>query len=220
MTESRRRQVLRLFAGMPLKERLFIQARWFSAPLSAVCERCPAGFIADVGCGHGLLSALLAIDRPDRTVIAVDPDERKIAWARTGLKALPNVSLRRATVEELSPELDGRLDAIAVADVLYLLPVEQWGPFMAVSRRLLKRGGLLLLKEAEASASWKTFKCLAQEQVMVRLLHRTQSSGGLNLKPRAFTEALLREQRFSVREVVDLSAGYSTPHILFVAEAT
>jgi hypothetical protein len=54
---------------------------------------------------------------------------------------------------------------------------------------------------------------------MVRLLGRTHSSGGLSLKPREFTGRLLKEQGFELEEVVDLSPGYTTPHLLFVARA-
>jgi 2-polyprenyl-3-methyl-5-hydroxy-6-metoxy-1,4-benzoquinol methylase len=215
----RQARALQVFSSLGLKERLFVRARIFSAPLASVADRCPDGTILDVGCGHGALSALLAIDNPGRQIIGIDPDHRKVAWARSGPGSLPNVSVRRGTVEDLLPELERHFDAIVVADVLYLLPVERWSDFTAACRRLLKPGGLLLLKEAEADRSWKHFKCLAQEQVMVRLLGRTHSSGGLTLKPRQFTRELLSKQGFSVREVVDLSAGYTTPHVLFVASA-
>lgn len=209
---------LSLFRGLPLAERFHVRARDFSAPLRALAAKIPPGRIADIGCGHGLLTAYLAAGRPDRRVIAVDPDERKIAWARQVLGGLDNVELRVAQVEELSPELDGALDAAVVADVLYLLPVPAWGDFLSACRRLLRPGGVLLVKEVESRRSWKYLKILAQEHVMVKLLGRTHSSGGLNLRPRGFTELLLRERGFHVRRTVDLSSGYSTPHVLFEAE--
>ena len=217
MSEARVSDALDLFSPLPLKERLFVRARLFSAPLAALAKRCPDGTVLDVGCGHGALIALLAVDHPDRKILGIDPDERKIAWAKSGPGRLPNVSLRRATIDDLVPEMESCFDAVVVADVLYLLPVEQWGNFVAGCRRLLKPSGSLLIKEAEANGSWKHFKCIAQEQVMVRLLGRTQSSGGLSLKPRQFTEGLLRQNGFAVREVVDLSRGYTTPHVLFLA---
>jgi 2-polyprenyl-6-hydroxyphenyl methylase/3-demethylubiquinone-9 3-methyltransferase len=213
------RRALKLYAPLPWAERLLIRARLSSAPLNQLSARAPAGKILDLGCGHGLLAALLALDRPDREVIGVDPDERKIKWARTGPGSLPNVAFRVGVVEDLSPEFDGFADAVAVADVLYLLPVEQWARFVRSCRRLIKPTGILLLKEAEANRSWKSLKCLLQEQLMVRVLKKTRGSGGLALKPRSFIDRLLRENGFAVREVVDLSSGYSTPHLLFTAEA-
>jgi 2-polyprenyl-6-hydroxyphenyl methylase/3-demethylubiquinone-9 3-methyltransferase len=218
MTDAREREALQFFSALPLKERLFIRARLFSAPLLALVDRAPQGQIADVGCGHGLLAALLSVDDPKRKVIAIDPDQQKIAWARLGLGKLPSVTVRQGTVHDLSPQLDGQLDAVAVADVLYLLPVMEWEKFLAACRRLLKPRGLLLLKETEKRRSWKYYKCIAQELLMVRVLRKTKSSGGLSLQPRAFTEALLGGQGFALLEVADLSTGYTTPHLLFVAE--
>jgi 2-polyprenyl-6-hydroxyphenyl methylase/3-demethylubiquinone-9 3-methyltransferase len=86
-------------------------------------------------------------------------------------------------------------------------------------RRLLRPGGRFLLKEAEGDGSWKHYKCLAQEWVMVKLVGRTKAGGGLVLEPRATVEALLRDAGFTVRETVELDAGYTTPHILYEAEA-
>jgi 2-polyprenyl-6-hydroxyphenyl methylase/3-demethylubiquinone-9 3-methyltransferase len=219
MKKLEKRRLMHLFERLPLMERLFVRARWASAPLEAFCSRVPSGLIAEVGCGHGLLTALLAVDRPDRRLVGVDPDPRKIAWASLGPGTLANVLLRQGNIECLSPEFDGRLDAIVIADVLYLLPVSEWVKFLARCRLLLRPGGWLLLKETEARSSWKYLKCVAQEWVMVKLLQRTRDSGGLNLKPRAYVEELLRQTGFELREVVDLSRGYTTPHILFSAQA-
>jgi len=215
---ARQHRALDIFSALPLKERLFVRARLFSAPLAAIAERCPAGRILDIGCGHGAVIALLA-GEPGRTVLGIDPDPRKIAWAKAGPGRLANVSLQEATADELLPDLEGHFDAVTVVDVLYLLPAKAWATFADCCRRLLKPGGLLLLKEAEANRSWKHFKCLAQEQVMVRLLRRTHGSGGLTLQPRRFMKQLLVDRGFAVEEVVDLSAGYTTPHVLYVARA-
>jgi 2-polyprenyl-6-hydroxyphenyl methylase/3-demethylubiquinone-9 3-methyltransferase len=54
---------------------------------------------------------------------------------------------------------------------------------------------------------------------MVKLIGRTKAGGGLVLEPRGTVESLLRDAGFTVRETVELDAGYTTPHILYVAEA-
>ncbi len=151
-------------------------------------------------------------------MVGIDPDERKIAWARRALALQPNVELHAETVEALAAERPGRFDAVAICDVLYLLPVERWGAFLATAARLLKPGGRLLLKEAEGDRSWKHYKCLAQELVTVKLVGKTKSSGGLQLRPRAFLEGLVHDAGLELRETVDLSRGFTTPHVLFVAE--
>jgi len=210
-----------LFSHLPLSERFHVHARAFSAPLEAVASRVPAGGrVADVGCGHGLLSALLALGDSRRIVHGVDPDPRKIEWARSGPGRLPNVRAEVGTVESLAEQHAGQFDAVVVSDVLYLLPVERWPGFLREARRLLRPGGRLLLKEAEGDLSWKHLKCLAQEVVMVKLLGRTKAGGALVLQPREAMRALLRQAGFTPRETVELGEGYSTPHILYVAEAT
>ncbi len=219
MTGSIRAKVLASFQPLPLAERWFVRARLWSAPLVELCSRAPGGAIADIGCGHGVVSALLAIQRPDRRVIAIDPDPRKIEWARAGPGRLANVSVRLGTLASLSPQLDGTLDGIVVADVLYLLPRMRWGAFLADCRKLLKPGGQLLLKETEANRSWKHWKCLAQEWLMVKVLRKTQGDGGLQLLKREAVQSLLEANGFQLREIVDLSSGYTSPHVLFVATA-
>ncbi|MFL5345751.1 MAG: class I SAM-dependent methyltransferase [Hyalangium sp.] len=214
-------KTLALFSELPPAERFHVRARAFSAPLEAVAGRVPSGgTVADIGCGHGLLSALLALEDPSRTVQGVDPDPRKVMWASQGPGRLPNARFEIGTVERLAEQHPGGFDAAVVCDVLYLLPRERWPEFLRTVRRVLRPGGRFLLKEAEGDRSWKHYKCLAQEWVMVKMLGRTKAGGGLVLEPRSTAEALLRDAGFTVRETVELDAGYTTPHILYVAEAT
>jgi 2-polyprenyl-3-methyl-5-hydroxy-6-metoxy-1,4-benzoquinol methylase len=209
--------VLQVFDPLPARERWFVRGRAFTAPLLELERRAPAGKIADVGCGHGVLTALLARDRPDRQVFGVDPDAWKIAQARQGPGQLGNVVLEACGIEGLLPAHRGSFDAVIVCDVLYLLPISRWAGFLETALRLLKPTGVLLLKEAEGNGSWKHWKCLLQEMVMVGVLRRTRSSGAIVLQPRSATESLLQHTGFRVEEVVDLSKGYTTPHVLFVA---
>jgi 2-polyprenyl-3-methyl-5-hydroxy-6-metoxy-1,4-benzoquinol methylase len=211
------REAMKPFASLPISERLFVTARLLSAPLAKVASRVPAGRVVDIGCGHGALVSLLANARPDRQVLGIDPDARKIGWARASVGRLANVELRVATVDALSPDLAASFEAVVVADVLYLLPLEDWEAFLAATLRLLRPGGVLLLKEAEADRSWRHVKCLVQEWVMVRGLRRTLSSGGLQLLPRTITEDLLRRAGFEEVRATSLARGYTTPHVLFEA---
>jgi 2-polyprenyl-3-methyl-5-hydroxy-6-metoxy-1,4-benzoquinol methylase len=214
-------ETLALFSSLPRAERFHVRARAFSAPLEAVAGRVPTGAtVADIGCGHGLLSGLLALADPSRTVHGVDPDPRKVMWASQGPGRLPNVRTEVGTVESLAAQHPAQFDAAVVCDVLYLLPEDRWPEFLRTARGLLRPGGRFLLKEAEGDRSWKHYKCLAQEWVMVKLLGRTKAGGGLVLKSRGDMETLLRNAGFTVRETAELDAGYTTPHILYVAEAS
>ena len=212
-------RLAQVFTPLPWRERAFVRARWSSAPLQGMADRAPdRGFLADVGCGHGVLSAALALGSPARRVLGVDPDERKIALARKALSSLPGVEVREGTAGSLLPQLQGAFDAVLVADVLYLLPFDRWPDFLHACLRLLRPGGLFLLKEAEADRrSWKYWKCVAQEAVMVRLVRKTRSSGGLGFRPRAELAGALASAGFAGTTVEDVSGGYSTPHVLLTA---
>jgi 2-polyprenyl-3-methyl-5-hydroxy-6-metoxy-1,4-benzoquinol methylase len=209
---------LAMFSQLPLAERFHLHARATSAPLEAVAARVPAGgTVADVGCGHGLLTALLALSDSGRTVYGVDPDPRKIEWAQRGPGRLPNVRTEVGSVQSLAERLPGHFDGVVVCDVLYLLPMERWPGFLLELRRLLRPGGRLVLKEAEGDGTWKHLKCLAQEVVMVKWLGRTKAGGALVLQPRDVMAAMLRQAGFHLGETVELGAGYTTPHVLYVA---
>ncbi len=210
---------LGIFDALPLKERLFVRGRLASAPLHELAERARGEILLDVGCGHGALIALLAAGRPDRHVVGIDPDPRKIDWARRSVGRWANVELIACSVEALAAERPATFDTVLVADVLYLLPAAAWAPFLRAVRGLLKPDARLVLKEAEDDRSWRTKKALWQERLMVRLLRRTHSSGAVGFVPRAVLAAALGEARFRVEETIGLARGYSTPHVLFTARA-
>jgi 2-polyprenyl-6-hydroxyphenyl methylase/3-demethylubiquinone-9 3-methyltransferase len=210
---------LQIFDSLPLKERLFVRGRLASAPLHELAARAQGRVLLDVGCGHGALIALLATGRPERHVVGIDPDARKIEWARRSVGRLPNVELLACSVEALAAERPAAFDSVLVADVLYLLPAQAWAPFLRAVRELLKPGARLVLKEAEDDGSWRTRKALWQERLMVRLLRRTHSSGAVGFAPRAVLAEALRQAHFMIEETLGLARGYSTPHVLFTARA-
>jgi 2-polyprenyl-6-hydroxyphenyl methylase/3-demethylubiquinone-9 3-methyltransferase len=209
---------LAAFNPLPLKERLFVRARLFSAPLEAMAAHARGTRLLDVGCGHGVLTALLAVGFPERYVTGLDPDARKIEWARRSVGRFPNVRLEVATVDALAAREPHSVDTIFVADVLYLLPPRQWPAFLSACRALLADGGRLVLKEAEDDGSWRAKKTLWQEQLMVRVLGRTHESGAVGFEPRETLIRALEETGFSIRESASMTRGYTTPHVIFVAE--
>lgn len=210
----RLQQALSLYRPLPFRERLHVSGRADSVPFRSLVARTPAGKVADVGCGHGLLSALLAQDSPRRQVLGVDPDGRSIRWARVVAGALPNVSFREATIEQLLPEHEGSFDAVVVAHVLFLLPEAEARRFLTVAFQLLKPGGRLLVTEAEADGGWRSLVWRAQAWGSVHLLRRPGARG---LVPREVQVARLHAAGFRVEEVRSLSRGYREPHALFNA---
>jgi ubiquinone/menaquinone biosynthesis C-methylase UbiE len=100
----------------------------------------PTLVVADLGCGTGQISALLAphVAR----VIGVDSSLDMLHAARTKLKGRDGVEFRNGTLEAL-PIADGEVDAAIMALVLHHVP----DPAVALKEaaRALKEGGRVLL---------------------------------------------------------------------------
>ena len=94
---------LKAFDSLPAKERWFCRARLMLAPLEQVAARASGQDILDVGCGHGVLAALLLHGHPERRVVGIDPDLRKIEWANESIGKQPNAEFRAVTIEALMP---------------------------------------------------------------------------------------------------------------------
>lgn len=212
-------KILAVFDPLPLTERWFVRGRFASAPLDELAARAHGTRLLDVGCGHGALLALLAVEHPERRVVGIDPDERKVGWAKRSVGRCPNVEVVCSTIETFAADHLGEFDTVLVADVLYLLDAAAWRPFLTAAYQLLAPGGRLVLKEAEDDGSWRVAKALWQERLMVHLVRRTHSSGAVGFAPRAVLEDAVRDAQFAVEETLSLARGYSTPHVLIMARA-
>ena len=208
---------LRVFATLPAKERWFCRARLALAPLDRVAAEASGTALVDVGCGHGVLAALLLHEHPERRVVGIDPDARKIAWANESVGKSPNAEFHAVTIEALAAERPAAFDCVIVADVLCLIARETWPPFLAAARRLLKPGGRLLLKDAENDGSWRAVKALWQERLMVHVLRRTVSTGGIGFATREELAGYVTGAGFTIDHIVSYARGYTAPHVLLTA---
>ncbi len=205
----------KLYRGEAGGTRAFVLARHVLAPLAAVAARVPAdGAVLDVGCGHGLFSLALASADPARRIVGIDPSPAKIAVARRAGKGFPSVEFREALVQAVTGE---RFEAIAVLDVLYLLPDHLKRSLLDACRKLLAPAGVLLLKTNDTHPAWKYAVARAQEKVMTGI-GLTLGTGGLHFRSCAENAALLRGAGFAP-EIHHLAHWSPYPHTLFVARA-
>jgi 2-polyprenyl-6-hydroxyphenyl methylase/3-demethylubiquinone-9 3-methyltransferase len=208
-------EALDLYQGLPASVRLHAKIRSWTCPMGRVLERVPGGGrLLEVGCGHGLFANEAALAQPGLEVLGVDPDPRKIRWAEATVGARRNVRFR---TQELTAVAERGFDAVAVLDVLYLVPRAAWPSFLAGLRQRLRPGGRLLLKEVEPRPHWKFYRCVAQEALSVRLLGITRGAT-FAFAARPEMESLLREAGFQITAVTGLGRGYLTPHVLYEAE--
>jgi 2-polyprenyl-6-hydroxyphenyl methylase/3-demethylubiquinone-9 3-methyltransferase len=211
---------LKVFDALPAKERWFCRTRLKLAPLDKVAAHASGTDLLDVGCGHGVLAALLLDGHPERRVVGIDPDERKIAWANESIGKNPNAEFRAVTIETLAVERPASFDCVIIADVLCLIARDTWPPFLDAARRLLRPGGRLVLKDAENDGSWRAIKALWQERLMVHVLRRTVSTGGIGFATRDELAGFVTRAGFSIDAIKSYARGYTTPHVLLTAHAT
>lgn len=208
-----------MFEALPAKERWFCRARLELAPLERVAAQAAGNDLLDVGCGHGVLAALLLHEHPERRVVGIDPDERKIEWAKASVGKRANAEFHAVTIDALAHERPASFDCVIIADVLCLIARERWPPFLDAARRLLRPGGRLLLKDAENDGSWRAVKALWQERLMVHVLRRTVSTGGIGFASRDEIVGHVTRAGFAVDDITSCARGYTAPHVLLTAHA-
>jgi uncharacterized protein (DUF2062 family)/trans-aconitate methyltransferase len=124
------------------------------------------GLLLDLGCGPGLMLALIvaARDRWHRGLWPAAWPKPPIDLRLHGIDNRPRVARRAqavlqdaATIEErdLSQSSIPPCDAILLFDVLHLLPRGAQDRLLAMIASSLSTGGVLLIREADADAGWK-----------------------------------------------------------------
>ncbi|WP_083206203.1 class I SAM-dependent methyltransferase [Stappia indica] len=104
--------------------------------------------VLDIGCGHGALSRSLAAK--GFVMTGIDPDEDAVIAAR---KAVPDARFERATAEAL-PFADGSFDAAIFLNALHHVPETVMRQALAETRRVLTKGGALIVVEPLARGTF------------------------------------------------------------------
>jgi 16S rRNA (guanine527-N7)-methyltransferase len=117
----------------------------------------PDAFVVDVGSGAGLPGIVLAVARPDLTVVLVEPLERRTVFlteAVAGLGLAARISVLRGRAEELvRGPLAGQVPPAAVVTARAVAPLDRLAswclPLAAVGGRLLALKGASAAEEVE-----------------------------------------------------------------------
>ncbi len=211
------RRVFGLFADAPPADRLHLRVRWATCPVAEVDAEVPTqGRILEIGCGHGLVSAYLALACPERQVVGVDIDERKLEVARRAAAHLDprvtNLEYRSSTGGEVP---SGPWDAIVIVDVLYLLDVDAEVALLDACLAELAPGGRLVLKETDVVPRLKHNLARAQEVLSTRVL-RITAGEALEFTPLGELADHLVDAGCTVA-LRRVDQGYPHPHRLLVA---
>lgn len=118
-------------------------------------ERClapaPGDAILDAGCGSGLLADRLAAYLQTR-VLGIDANAAAIEFAQQKFLR-PNLEFRRGFLDELELANES-IDKIAFLEVIEHLHVEQARTVLSAFRRLLRRGGRLVITTPNERSLW------------------------------------------------------------------
>lgn len=119
----------------------------------------------DIGSGGGLPGLVIAISRPDLSVILVDSDQRKCAFLRSCVRelGLDNCTIVAARVEALPPAEAANLSARALAPLGKLMPYVKRHLAPAGTAWLMK--GLNWRKEVEMARSEWHFDFVAHPSI-------------------------------------------------------
>jgi len=151
----------------------------YAAVLDALADVPEGGCLVELGCGEAYLLALARQLRPDLHLVGVDHDGRRLALGRTALGDDARVTLHEADLRSIALP---RVDLVACLDVLHYLPPAQQTDVLTALSRILRPGGLLLIRDAEADAGWRSTATRLSEGLMVAI--GRHKGGGVYLRPR------------------------------------
>lgn len=180
--------------------------------------------VLDLGCGQGLLAALLEAAR-ERQAAGEWPAD----WPAGSARSVHGIDLRARDVERARAAAGPRAtfelgdirttelreaDAVVILDVLHYMDYAAQGAVLAHARRALRGGGVLLLRVADASGSLRFRLTLAADRIAARLHGRRV--GRLHCRALAAWKRGLADAGFRV-EAQPMSAGTPFANVLLVA---
>jgi ubiquinone/menaquinone biosynthesis C-methylase UbiE len=128
--------------------RAHLVAEWLPALDGVVAKLERGARVADVGCGHGASTLLMAQAFPNSEFVGIDYHEGSVAHARKQANGTSNVRFEVARAQDFS---GGDFDLVAMFDALH----DMGDPVGAIAhiRTALKRDGTLMLVEPMAGDS-------------------------------------------------------------------
>jgi SAM-dependent methyltransferase len=148
-------QVLCRYRAASKLARLYLNTRWRWTPYENIAAHVPPqGLILDLGSGHGLLSLAMSLSEPGRTIRGVDHEPTRVELAREAAAGQANVEFAiGGLLEAVTDEsLSGRVAGIVIMDAIHYLDYDEQEVLLSGARKALRPGGVLLIRDVDASA--------------------------------------------------------------------
>ncbi|HUG55887.1 MAG TPA: class I SAM-dependent methyltransferase [Candidatus Limnocylindrales bacterium] len=194
-------RAVHLYRAAPLAARIFVHGRAFLSDLAFVERYVPRrGFVVDLGCGHGLFANVLLEASPQRRVLGIDHDARKVEVARGTIGARDGLRFEVGDItrSDLPP-----CDAVTLVDVLHLLSPADQRRVLRAAAAALPEGGPVVVKAQERANSPRYAFTYAQEIVSSSLRFTRGAPRRFQFPSREEALGLFREAGFVV-DVVEM----------------
>lgn len=198
----------RAFGGGRTSTRLHVLIRFLTCPFLRIVKELPERSVdlLEIGAGHGIFSILAAAG--GRRPIAAEPDLRKLFP--------PSRDGGVRFVASYADAISGSFGTVAMIDVLYKVPKQDWPGLLRSIGDRTAPGGLFLLKEQDPTDILKNRWNELQESLNSRFLKITLGDAFTYERPEAMVR-LLTAAGFSSVRVERIDRWYPHPHVLYVA---
>ncbi|MBX3201403.1 MAG: class I SAM-dependent methyltransferase [Labilithrix sp.] len=146
-----REAIARIARALPPVERLYANIRFsiLRPKLLSVMDLLlpDQGRILDIGCGFGLFAAYFGQTQPERRIVGVDPNARRIAMAERVSEAVGLDGNTFLAGDARDVALEGTFAGAYVLDVMHHIPEADQLPMLTRLRDLLAPRGVLVVKD-------------------------------------------------------------------------
>lgn len=209
-----REAIGRIAKALPLVERAYANIRFsiLRPKLLSVMDLLlpDEGRVLDVGCGFGLFAAYFGLTQPNRQIVGLDPNPRRIELARHVADRVGLTQHRFLAADVRDAEVEGPFDAIYVLDVMHHIPADDQRSVLERLHDLLVPGGTLIIKDITTEPHHQLVFTELLDRVMVGwkepLAYRHHRAWG----------ELLSEIGFKVR-IVRVPDVLPYPHVVIAA---
>jgi 2-polyprenyl-3-methyl-5-hydroxy-6-metoxy-1,4-benzoquinol methylase len=208
-------EIWRAYHDCSITKRLHVLGRYVTCPYDLLLSLFPsAGQILDIGCGDGLLLFLLSNQSSSqgRTYLGIDVGEDRIADAKRA--RIPFAEFRLGGLSTLPADT---FECVAIVDVLYLLPVKRWTEILQQAVRVLRKNGLLIVKEVTNKPRWKYWVAYLQEILAIKVIGMTKGDAP-HLETIDVYRAHIEAVGAHVFRVERIDAWRPHAHVVFLAK--